>query len=90
MFSKQCKAHLEEVEMTGWQHMKHALGIAFKIIWWIKELSLSLWFILKVSQDYKTLKDMKPTKCKVFCLDCGRSKMLFDTEKKAQTFIKFN
>ena len=31
MFSKQCKAHLEEVEMTGWQHMKHALGIAFKM-----------------------------------------------------------
>ena len=35
------------------------LGITFKIIWWIKELSLSLWFILKVSQDYKTIKDMK-------------------------------
>jgi hypothetical protein len=49
-----------------------------------------LWNKLKVSQDYKTLKDMKPTKCKVFCLDCSRSKMLFDTEKKAQTFIKFN
>ena len=31
MFSKQCKAHLEEVEMTGWQHMKHALSIAFKM-----------------------------------------------------------
>ena len=31
MLSKQCKAHLEEVNMTGWQHMKHALGIALKI-----------------------------------------------------------
>ena len=31
MFSKQCKAHLKEVEMTGWQHMRHALGIAFKM-----------------------------------------------------------
>jgi hypothetical protein len=31
MFSKQCKLHLQEVEMTGWQHMKHALGIAFKM-----------------------------------------------------------
>ena len=49
-----------------------------------------MWFILKVSQDYKTPKDMKPTKCKVFCLDCNRTKMLFETEKKAQTFIKFN
>ena len=31
MFSKQCKAHLEEVNMSGWQHMKHALGIALKM-----------------------------------------------------------
>ena len=31
MFSKQCKAHLEEVNMSGWQHMKHALSIAFKM-----------------------------------------------------------
>jgi hypothetical protein len=33
---------------------------------------------------------MKPTKNRVFCKDCGRSKMLFETEKKAATFIKFN
>lgn len=33
---------------------------------------------------------MKPTKSRVFCKDCGRSKMLFETEKKADTFIKFN
>ncbi len=33
---------------------------------------------------------MKPTKCKVFCYDCNRTKMLFETEKKAETFIKFN
>lgn len=33
---------------------------------------------------------MKPTKNKVFCLECGRAKMLFETEKKANTFIKFN
>ena len=33
---------------------------------------------------------MKPTKNRVFCKDCGRSKMLFETEKKATTFIKFN
>ena len=33
---------------------------------------------------------MKPTKCKVFCNDCNRTKMLFETEKKAETFIKFN
>ena len=31
MFSKQCKEHLEEVNMSGWQHMKHALSIAFKM-----------------------------------------------------------
>lgn len=33
---------------------------------------------------------MKPTKNKVFCLECGRPKMLFESEKKANNFIKFN
>jgi len=33
---------------------------------------------------------MKPTKNRFFCKDCGKSKMLFETEKKANTFIKFN
>jgi hypothetical protein len=33
---------------------------------------------------------MKPTKCKVYCRDSRRIKMLFETEKKALTFIKFN
>tara|TARA_B100000497_G_scaffold121923_1_gene152362 strand:- start:677 stop:883 length:207 start_codon:yes stop_codon:yes gene_type:complete len=31
MLSKQCKAHLESVNMTGWQHMRHALSIAFRL-----------------------------------------------------------
>lgn len=33
---------------------------------------------------------MKPTKNRVFCYDCGRNKMLFETEKKANNFLKFN
>lgn len=33
---------------------------------------------------------MKPTKNRVYCNDCGRQKMLFETEKKADTFLKFN
>ena len=33
---------------------------------------------------------MKPTKNKVFCKDCERTKMLFETEKKAENFMKFN
>ena len=33
---------------------------------------------------------MKPTKNKVFCNNCNRTKMLFETEKKAKNFIKFN
>ena len=33
---------------------------------------------------------MKPSKNKVFCYDCGRNKMLFENEKKANTFLKFN
>ena len=33
---------------------------------------------------------MKPTKNKYYCTDCGRTKMLFETEKKADNFIAFN
>lgn len=32
---------------------------------------------------------MKP-KNRVMCPDCGRAKMLFETEKEANTFLKFN
>lgn len=32
---------------------------------------------------------MKP-KHRVMCPGCGREKMVFETEKKAQTFLKFN
>jgi len=31
MFSKQCKAHLEEVGETGLQHMWYALKVAVKL-----------------------------------------------------------
>ncbi len=33
---------------------------------------------------------MKPTKNRVFCNECQRPKMLFETEKKALLFMKFN
>lgn len=33
---------------------------------------------------------MKPIKNKIYCQDCQRTKMLFETEKKAENFIKFN
>jgi hypothetical protein len=33
---------------------------------------------------------MKPTKNRIYCNDSGRIKMLFETEKKANLFIKFN
>jgi hypothetical protein len=33
---------------------------------------------------------MKPTKSRVMCPDCGKQKMLFESEKKANTFLKFN
>lgn len=33
---------------------------------------------------------MKPTKNRVFCNECQRTKMLFETEKKALLFMKFN
>jgi len=39
---------------------------------------------------YHFLDTMKPTKNIVFCMNCQRSKMLFETEKKAENFIKFN
>tara|TARA_R100000541_G_scaffold17048_1_gene26771 strand:+ start:13211 stop:13408 length:198 start_codon:yes stop_codon:yes gene_type:complete len=31
MFSKQCKVHLEEAEMTRWQHFKHACKISWRL-----------------------------------------------------------
>lgn len=33
---------------------------------------------------------MKPTRNKYYCADCGRTKMLFETEKQADNFILFN
>lgn len=33
---------------------------------------------------------MKPIKNRVFCPECGRAKMLFDSKKRAMTFIRFN
>ena len=33
---------------------------------------------------------MKPTKNRVYCNDSGKIRMLFETEKKANLFIKFN
>lgn len=33
---------------------------------------------------------MIKAKNKVFCLDCGKRKLLFSSEKKAETFMKFN
>ena len=33
---------------------------------------------------------MKPTKNKVFCIGCKHHKMLFDSQSKADNFIKFN
>lgn len=33
---------------------------------------------------------MKPIKNRVFCPECGRAKMLFDSKKRALNFIKYN
>ena len=33
---------------------------------------------------------MKPTKNRFFCVEASKLKMLFETEKKALNFIKFN
>ena len=33
---------------------------------------------------------MKPSKNKVYCYGCGRTKMLFESEQKALNFIKYN
>ena len=33
---------------------------------------------------------MKPQKNRIYCRECNRPKMLFETEKKAENFIKFN
>lgn len=41
-------------------------------------------------EEVKETQTLKPSKSKVYCADCGRSKMLFQTEKKAANFIRFN
>lgn len=33
---------------------------------------------------------MKPTRNRVYCFDCGRQKMLFENQEKADNFIKFH
>lgn len=33
---------------------------------------------------------MKPTNNRIFCIGCNHSKMLFESESKANNFIKFN
>ena len=33
---------------------------------------------------------MRPTKNRIYCFDSGKNKMLFENEKKANLFIKFN
>lgn len=33
---------------------------------------------------------MKPTRNRTFCNGCGKTKMLFDSQSKADNFIKFN
>lgn len=38
MFSKECKAHLKEVEMTRWQHFRFAMWF----IWQMKKAILAL------------------------------------------------
>lgn len=32
---------------------------------------------------------MRPTKNKVYCYGCGRTKMLFESEQKALNFIRY-
>ncbi len=31
MYSKQCKLHLKEVNMTRYEHLKHALNISWRL-----------------------------------------------------------
>lgn len=33
---------------------------------------------------------MKPTRSRIYCRDSGKSKILFETQKKADNFIRFN
>lgn len=44
--------------------------------------------VYKLISKFNT--NMKPTKNKVHCKDSDRVKMLFETEKKAENFIRFN
>lgn len=41
-------------------------------------------------REYKNNSDEPKAKNRVFCLDAQKSKLVFETEKKAETFLKFN
>ena len=38
MYSKECKLHLQNANMTRWQHFKHAISIA----WSLKKASMAV------------------------------------------------
>jgi hypothetical protein len=59
MFSEKCKLHLDEADMTRWQHFKHAMGIA----WRLKKAALAVFlhaFAPRYSKKYAsdTCKDI--------------------------------
>ena len=50
MLSKQCKAHLEEVKMTRWQHFKHAC----KTSWQLEKAAWAVFFHAFAPRYFKT------------------------------------
>jgi|TARA_B110000483_G_C17997618_1_gene466020 hypothetical protein len=50
MFSEKCKLHLEDVDMTRWQHFKHAMGIA----WRLKKAALAVFLHAFAPRYFKT------------------------------------
>ena len=50
MLSKQCVSHLNEANMTRWQHFKHAMGIA----WRLKKAALAVFLHAFAPRYFKT------------------------------------
>lgn len=50
MFSKECKLHLEEADMSRWQHFKHAC----KISWCLEKAALAVFIHALAPRYFKT------------------------------------
>jgi len=64
MLSKQCKHHLQEVNMNGWKHMVHAVKIALTLQLLVPIIIIHSiaprWFQTTATQTMRRILDEQP------------------------------